>query len=137
MSWSNEVAAVLAPGTRALVIDDSTATRRIFRSLLEPLGLAVLEAEDGRAALDLLEGDPRAAGLIFCDISMPRMDGFEFCARLHQVPWYNGAPVVMVSTQSDAKSVVRALKLGADDYIPKPFDREFLARVIARVMRHD
>jgi two-component system chemotaxis response regulator CheY len=134
MNWSNEVAAVLAPGMCALVIDDSTATRRIFRSLLESLGRSGFEAAGGRAARDLLEVDPHAAGLIFCDISMPRMDGFEFCARLHQVSWYDGSPVVMVSTQSDAKSVVRALKLGADDYIPKPFDREFLARVIARVL---
>jgi two-component system chemotaxis response regulator CheY len=137
MSWSNEVTATLAPGTHALVIDDSAATRRIFRSLLEPLGLTVLEAGDGRAALDLLEQDPHAAKLVFCDISMPRMDGFEFCARLHQAAWYDGSPVVMVSTQSDAPSVVRALKLGADDYIPKPFDRELLARVIARVLHHD
>jgi len=77
------------------------------------------------------------AAIIFSDIQMPTMDGFEFCWRLQQADWYDGTPLVMVSTNSDAASVVRVLKLGADDFIPKPFGREDLAQIIARVLSHD
>ncbi|MBD3222047.1 response regulator, partial [bacterium] len=75
--------------------------------------------------------------VIFSDIQMPSMDGFEFCWRLQQAPWYDGTPLVMVSTLSDAASVIRVLKLGADDFIPKPFNREDLAQIIERALSHD
>jgi PleD family two-component response regulator len=65
------------------------------------------------------------------------MDNFEFCARLHQASWPGGSPVIMVFTQSDARSVVRALTLGVGDYISGLFGRESLPRVIANVSHHD
>ncbi len=137
MDYVANLSAVLPPGSRALMIEDSRTTRRIFRSLLESFGIEVAEANDGKEALEYLEKEMAATDLIFSDIRMPTMDGFEFCYRLQQAQWYDGTPLVMVSTQSDADSVIRVLKLGADDYIPKPFDKDVLAQVIGRVMQHD
>lgn len=129
-------AQILPPGLRALVVEDSRATRRIFRSLLAGLDMQVEEAGDGVDALAFLEGHPGETDVIYADISMPRMDGFDLCYRLQQAPWYDGTPLVMVSTQSDAAVVIRALKLGADDYLPKPFNRSDLVRITQRVLRH-
>ncbi len=123
-------------GLRALVADDSKATRRIFRSIFESMGIGITEASDGAGALRLLEDGNGAFDMIFSDINMPGMDGFELCHHLQNSDWYDGTPLIMVSTLSDACNVMRALKLGADDYIPKPFDLEILTQVIGRVMRH-
>ncbi len=129
--------AALPADARAVVIDDSATMRRIFTKQLDDLGLQVSAYSDGREALAGLEQQIAAATIIFSDIQMPTMDGFEFCWRLQQSDWYDGTPLVMVSTNSDAASVVRVLKLGADDFIPKPFGREDLAQIIARVLSHD
>jgi two-component system chemotaxis response regulator CheY len=126
----------IPPGTRACVVEDSTATRRIFRNLLRGLEVDSLEAGDGEEALELLAGEIGTVDIIFSDISMPKVDGFEFCQRLQQAEWYDGTPLVMVSTQSDADNVIRSLKLGADDYLPKPFDTDVLARIMGRVLCH-
>ncbi len=126
----------LPPGLKALVVEDSAATRRIFRQQLRTLGIDSDEAPDGAAALERLETEIGDFGLVYSDISMPRMDGFELCYRLHQSDWYDGTPLVMVSTQSDASNVIRALKLGAEDYLPKPFDVQTLAQITRRVLHH-
>ena len=129
--------AALPPDAHAVVIDDSATMRRIFAKQLDDLGLEVSAFNDGREALAGLEQQIGRTTIIFSDIQMPTMDGFEFCWRLQQADWYDGTPLVMVSTNSDAASVVRVLKLGADDFIPKPFGREDLAQIIARVLSHD
>lgn len=137
MSHIESLKTALPAGARAIVIDDSATMRRIFDKQLTSLGLDVVSYGDGREALDALEHQIQDATLIFSDIQMPTMDGFEFCWRLQQADWYDGTPLVMVSTCSDATSVIRVLKLGADDFIPKPFNRTDLAQIIERVICHD
>lgn len=137
MSHVESLRAALPAGARAVVIDDSATMRRIFSTQLSDLGLEVTTYNDGREALEGLADGIAATTVIFSDIQMPSMDGFEFCWRLQQADWYDGTPLVMVSTCSDATSVVRTLKLGADDFIPKPFDREDLAQIIERVLSHE
>jgi CheY-like chemotaxis protein len=136
MRTATELAFAIPEGTRALVVEDSTATRRIFRSLLTNLGVEVSEAADGEEGLNHLEEKIKETDIIFSDISMPNVDGFEFCYRLQQAPWYDGTPLVMVSTRSDAANVIRTLKYGADDYLPKPFDSRELALIMGRVLAH-
>ena len=127
----------IPPGVRVLIVEDSTATRRILTALLrEEFGMVVSEAPDGDQALAQLEQDVSALDLILSDISMPSINGYELCDRLRHADWYDGTPVVMVSTQSDAPSVIRVLKLGAEDPVPKPFDTAILGRVIGRVLAH-
>ncbi|MBN2715028.1 MAG: response regulator [Deltaproteobacteria bacterium] len=120
-------------GLHVLMADDSTTTRRVFQARLEELGITVTPAEDGEDALSKIEAHPQKFDIIFCDIQMPRMNGYELCRKLNESPWFEGTPIVMVSTCSDAREVIKALKLGADDFIPKPFERDLLIKVIKRV----
>ena len=127
---------VLPVDAKTLIVDDSIPTRRIFRCILEKIGFEVDEAINGKEALEVLEEKIGRYCIIFSDISMPKMDGFELCYRLQQQTWYKGTPFVLVSTESDATNVIKGLKLGADDFMPKPFDQEIAELVIARVMSH-
>jgi len=119
--------------TRAVIIDDSKPTRRIFGRRLKRLGVEYEEFSRADEALEYLSKEIGKFSVIFCDINMPYMDGFEFCDSIQHADWYDRTPVVIVSTHSDASSVIRALKLGADDYVPKPIDVASLAQVIGRV----
>jgi CheY-like chemotaxis protein len=120
-------------GLNVLIADDSMTTRRVFQTRLEALGMRVTAVSDGDVALSKLQEATEKFDIIFCDIQMPRMNGYELCRTLNESSWFDGAPIVMVSTCSDAKEVIRALKLGADDFIPKPFERDLLVKVIRRV----
>ena len=133
--YSERVRELLPPNPKALIVDDSVPTRRIFRTILEELGFTVNEAVNGKLALEVLEGELAETCIVFSDISMPEMDGFEFCFRLMQQTWYDGTPFVLVSTESDAKNVIKGLKFGADDFLPKPFDKEIVSQVLMRIFR--
>jgi CheY-like chemotaxis protein len=132
---SQKIKELLPPSPIAFIVDDSVPTRRIFRTILEELGFTVHEAVNGKAALEKLREILPEILIIFSDISMPVMDGFEFCFRLMQEVWYDGTPFVLVSTESDAKNVIKGLKLGADDFLPKPFDKEIVALVLIRILQ--
>ena len=127
---------VLPVDAKTLIVDDSVPTRRIFRCILQKIGFEVDEAVNGQEALEILEQKIDQYCIIFSDISMPKMDGFELCYRLQHQVWYDGTPFVLVSTESDANNVIKGLKLGADDFMPKPFDQEIAELVIARVMSY-
>ena len=132
---SEQIKSLLPPNPKAFIVDDSVPTRRIFRTILQELGFTVSEAVNGRLALEKLESEIEGTNIIFSDISMPEMDGFEFCFKLMQQPWYNRAPFILVSTESDAKNVIKGLKFGADDFLPKPFDKEIVAQVLMRIFQ--
>lgn len=134
-SPSLKVQALLPPNPKAFIVDDSVPTRRIFRMILEELGFEVREAVNGKVALEKLKEQIADTLIVFSDISMPQMDGFEFCFRLMQESWYDGTPFVLVSTESDAKNVIKGLKLGADDFLPKPFDKEIVSQVLMRIFQ--
>ena len=134
-SYSEQIKSLLPPSPKAFIVDDSVPTRRIFRTILAELGFAVSEAVNGRLALEKLESEIEDTTIIFSDISMPEMDGFEFCFKLMQMPWYNATPFVLVSTESDARNVIKGLKFGADDFLPKPFDKEIVAQVLMRIFQ--
>ena len=133
--YSERAHALLPPNPKAFIVDDSVPTRRIFRTILEEHGFTVSEAVNGKLALEKLEGEMAETSIVFSDISMPVMDGFEFCFRLMQQTWYDGTPFVLVSTESDAKNVIKGLKFGADDFLPKPFDKEIVAQVLMRIFQ--
>ena len=132
---SERVKKLLPENPHAFIVDDSVPTRRIFRMILQELGFTVSEAVNGKLALEGLKDQIAETDVIFSDISMPQMDGFEFCFRLMQEHWYDGTPFVLVSTESDAKNVIKGLKLGADDFLPKPFDKEIVAQVLLRILQ--
>jgi len=136
MNHSERLQTILPPNPEAFIVDDSLPTRRIFRTILQELGFIVHEAVNGKDALEKLQEKIQNCLIIFSDISMPQMDGFEFCHKLQMEPWFDRTPFVLVSTESDARNVIKGLKLGADDFLPKPFDKEIVAQVIERVMQN-
>jgi class 3 adenylate cyclase/DNA-binding CsgD family transcriptional regulator len=114
-------------GGRILVVDDRPQNVRLMEAVLEPQGYVVRAADSGEKALDLVKTE--AIDLVLLDILMPEMDGYEVCRRLRADEATASLPVVMV-TSSGNQEKLAALEAGADDFIPKPFDRaELLARV--------
>jgi signal transduction histidine kinase len=105
---------------RMLVVEDNAANRDLLRRRREREGHQVWEAANGLLALEML-----ASGeydLMLLDIMMPEMDGFEVLARLKQDARLRDLPVIMISALDEIQSVVRCIEMGAEDYLPKPFD---------------
>jgi CheY-like chemotaxis protein len=118
-----------------LVVDDNSDNRYTLCHRLRRQGYADLEeATNGREALECLAARP--FDLVLLDIMMPEMDGFEVLARLKADPTLRHVPVIMISALSELDSVVRCIELGAEDYLPKPFNSVLLkARVSASLER--
>ena len=111
---------------RALVIDDSKAIRIILRRLLAELGFEVVEAADGREALQRLAASESPFDLALVDWNMPEMNGLEFVREVRGRQGHEDLTMVMVTTETEAGQVVRALAAGANEYIMKPFSRDVL-----------
>ena len=122
--------AAAGPPGRVLVVDDSRMNRLTLARLLEQLGHAVVEAEDGREALDRLAGGGGAIDLVLLDVVMPVLDGFETLEAMKADPALAAIPVIVVSGLDDLDGMVRCIQLGAVDYLPRPIKPALLeARV--------
>lgn len=108
---------------RALVIDDSRATRAILRRILEQLDHEVMEAGDGRQGLTVLDAEAAQGGidLALVDWNMPVMDGLQFVEAVRARPEFDDLVLMMVTTEGDAGHMVTALEAGANEYAMKPF----------------
>ena len=125
-----------ADAARILVVDDVPENRRLLEAILAPQGYDVLSAGDGAAALELV--DSAQPDLVLLDILMPPPDGYEVCRRLRDREQTAVLPVIMLTSSLDSEKT-RAIEVGADDFIPKPFDTaELLARVrsLLRIKRY-
>ena len=117
------------PAPRLLVVDDIEDNRYTLIRRLKRQGYEnIVEAENGRQALDLLRERP--FDLVLLDIMMPEMDGYETLESVKSDPALRDIPVIMISAVDEMDSVVKCIELGAEDYLPKPFNRTLLrARV--------
>ena len=114
-----------------LVVDDETTIRKNVSAILREEGYELVEAGCGSEALATLE--LRRPALVILDINMPVMDGFEVVRRVRE---WSGVPIIMVSGRLDEQDKVKALRLGADDYMAKPYGvNELVARVEAVLRR--
>lgn len=117
---------------RVLVVDDEPPIRRFLRTSLSAQGYRVIEAENGLAVLTLMANHP--PDVIILDLGLPDIDGIEVIRRLRDGG--STVPIVVLTSRTDESGKVRALDLGADDYVTKPFGMdELLARLRAAV-RH-
>jgi two-component system chemotaxis response regulator CheY len=106
---------------RALVIDDSRAMRLILARIARQLGFDVVEAGNGREALDRLEELDTVPELALVDWNMPEMDGLAFVVAVRRDARYRSMALMMVTTESEQSQIVRALAAGAHEYVIKPF----------------
>jgi two-component system chemotaxis response regulator CheY len=112
--------------SKALVVDDSKTIRTIIRRILIGLGHEVLEAENGLAALAIIETEKAAVKLVLADWNMPVMNGLELVKRLRQDPELTSLKVMMVTTETEIGQMSSALAAGANEYIMKPFTKDIL-----------
>jgi two-component system, chemotaxis family, chemotaxis protein CheY len=119
------VKAAEAGTMKALVVDDSRATRTILRKILSSLQFEVVEAPDGAAALEALRGNGEF-DIALVDWNMPTMDGLEFVHAVRRDPVYDGLRLLMVTTESESTQMKRALDAGANEYVMKPFTADVI-----------
>lgn len=104
---------------KILVVDDSMTVRRVVCNALSKYDCEIFEAVDGLEGLT--KGVVKGPDLIFLDVHMPNVDGFEFLKRLNDNNGYKHIPVIMLTSDREAESVTKALKAGAKNYMIKPF----------------
>ena len=120
-------------GTKVLVIDDSNTIRRSAEIFLRQGGHEVVLAEDGFDALSKVnDHDPQ---LIFCDILMPRLDGYQTCAIIKRNPRFAHVPVIMLSSKDGLFDKARGRMVGSEEYLTKPFTKDQLLRAVASYRR--
>jgi sigma-B regulation protein RsbU (phosphoserine phosphatase) len=108
----------------ALIAEDSRIQARILENRLQQAGYVVHVGADGAAALELARR--HKPDVIISDIEMPRMTGYEFCRAVKQDPALREVPVILLSTLSDALDIIKGLDAGADNYVTKPYDPNYL-----------
>jgi two-component system, OmpR family, KDP operon response regulator KdpE len=118
--------------TRVLVIDDEPPIRRLLRTSLVSQGFQVVEAANGREALEQIEQS--APDLVILDLGLPDIQGHELIRRLREQG--SSVPILVLSSRIDETGKVEALDLGADDYITKPFGTDELFARIRAALRH-
>jgi len=119
-------------GRTVMIVEDDRVIVALLRHMLERRGYSVEVAEDGRAALSRIEGDP--PGLVLLDVMLPFIDGFELIQRMRDAPAWARVPVIMLTAKAQERNVVRALDSGASDYVVKPFKPEELAARVRRLL---
>jgi two-component system chemotaxis response regulator CheY len=110
---------------RALVVDDSRAVRLIIGTILRELGIDVIEAGNGREALQRMTEHPELE-LVLVDWNMPEMNGLEYIRAVRSAGEYDAVRIMMVTTETEQEQVIRALDAGANEYLMKPFTKEVL-----------
>jgi len=113
---------------KVLVVDDSNTIRRSAEIFLKQGGHQVLLAEDGFDALSKV--NDYQPNLIFCDILMPRLDGYQTCAIIKRNEKFSSVPVVMLSSKDGVFDKARGRMAGAQDYLTKPFTKEQLLQAV-------
>jgi len=116
-------------GVKVMVIDDSNTIRRSAEIFLAQAGCRVVLAEDGFDALaKVADHQP---DVVFVDIMMPRLDGYQTCALIKKNQRFAGTPVIMLSSKDGLFDRARGRMVGSDEYLTKPFTRESLLRAVA------
>ncbi len=116
---------------KILLVDDSSTVLLLHRMMLSHCGYELLTARDGQEALDKAAAEH--PDLIFLDVLMPRMDGFQTCRVLRSREETRAVPIILVTTRSEPHHVRQGFESGCTDYITKPFDGEEL---LAKVRSH-
>ena len=126
--------AVNLNGVKVMVIDDSNTIRRSAEIFLAQVGCQVILAEDGFDALaKIADHQP---SVIFCDIMMPRLDGYQTCALIKKNARFRHTPLIMLSSKDGLFDRARGRMVGCDHYLTKPFTKDSLVQAVAAYAPH-
>jgi chemosensory pili system protein ChpA (sensor histidine kinase/response regulator) len=115
-----------------MVVDDSITVRRVMERFLERNGMRCVTAKDGMDAVSLLqEAKP---DIILLDIEMPRMDGYEFASHVRNDERVSDVPIIMITSRVGDKHRARAIEIGVNDYLGKPYQDSNLLEAIQRLL---
>jgi PAS domain S-box-containing protein len=118
--------------TKVLIVEDSRTQAEALRFALESHGFEVIHAADGLAALERMKALP--VDVVLSDVHMPRMSGFELCARLKAAPETRTVPVILLTSRADPLAIVQGLEAGADNFITKPYDPDYLIERVRTIL---
>jgi chemosensory pili system protein ChpA (sensor histidine kinase/response regulator) len=116
----------------AMVVDDSITVRRVMERFLERNGMRVVTAKDGMDAISLLQD--HKPDIILLDIEMPRMDGYEFASHVRNDERVSDVPIIMITSRVGDKHRARAIEIGVNDYVGKPYQDAKLLEAIQRLL---
>ncbi|MCI0518485.1 MAG: response regulator, partial [Woeseiaceae bacterium] len=116
----------------ALVVDDSITVRRVMERFLQRNGMRVVTAKDGLDAISVLSDNK--PDIILLDIEMPRMDGYEFAKHVRNDERVSDVPIIMITSRAGDKHRARAIEIGVNDYLGKPYQDARLLDAIQRLL---
>ena len=123
-------------GIKVMIIDDSNTIRRSAEIFLVQAGCQVVLAEDGFDALAKVNDyQPQLPEVIFCDIMMPRLDGYQTCALIKKNQRFRNTPLIMLSSKDGLFDRARGRMVGSDQYLTKPFTKDSLLQAVATFAR--
>ncbi|VAW97287.1 twitching motility protein PilG [hydrothermal vent metagenome] len=125
---ANDTSEASLDGVKVMVIDDSKTIRRTAETLLKKAGCEVVTAVDGFEALAKITD--QSPDLIFVDIMMPRLDGYQTCALIKKNPTYRDTPVILLTSKDGLFDRARGRIVGSDRYLTKPFTKDELLNAI-------
>lgn len=127
-AWSNVSETPRLSGIKVMVIDDSNTIRKSAEIFLKQSGCQVLLAEDGFDALaKIADHQP---DIVFCDIMMPRLDGYQTCSLIKKNTRFSATPVIMLSSKDGLFDRARGRMVGSDEYLTKPFTKDGLLKMV-------
>ena len=120
-------------GIKVVIVDDSNTIRRSAEVFLKQAGCVVALADDGFAAMAVIV--EQRPDIVFVDVMMPRLDGYQACALIKRNPAFRSIPVIMLTSKDGVFDRARGRLAGCDDYLTKPFTRESLLTAVANHVR--
>jgi twitching motility two-component system response regulator PilG len=129
LAWSNVSEIPRLSGIKVMVIDDSNTIRKTAEIFLLQAGAQVVLAEDGFDALAKI--NDHMPNVVFCDILMPRLDGYQTCALIKKNAKFAATPVIMLSSKDGLFDRARGRMVGSDEYLTKPFTKDGLLKTVA------
>jgi chemosensory pili system protein ChpA (sensor histidine kinase/response regulator) len=120
------------PTLTALVVDDSITMRRVTQRLLERRGAKVFTARDGLDAITVLQEHP--VDIILLDVEMPRMDGYQLATHVRNDARLKDLPIIMITSRSGEKHRAKAIEIGVNDYLSKPYQESQLVAAIEALL---
>jgi two-component system chemotaxis sensor kinase CheA len=117
---------------KVMIIDDSKTDRKIMTLALKPLGITLVEANDGVEALNVLKSGEHHFDALLIDIEMPRMDGYTLASEIKKYNKYKNLPLIAVTSRSGKADRMRGVESGMVEYITKPYSPDYLQNVVKR-----